>query len=355
MKTKYVLTAALLALLSACNGDDDDDDDDEASTTRMVVFGDNYSDMGTYAVGAVAEAGGGKFTINGDGERLWVQTVASALGVSEGVCAAQTGLQGDASLGYSVPVENHDECFNYAQGGARVTEPIGFRNAALGDPLGALTVPVNQQIDHFLSVHGSFQPDDTVFVYAGINDILWNLDSIANDELTEDAAYAAVEAAAAELGEEINTIMANGAQKVVVFGLPDVSLTPELWLSGIKAQEVANVMVRRFNNVLYNGTVSKLNEVLWISLFYESQAQFEDPASYGLTNVEQVACNLDPEVNPLESVLICTDATLQPDVDPGSYLWAGTLHMTPYGQSLMASQVIDRLMDRGWAAELSAE
>jgi ferredoxin len=28
MKTKYVLTAALLALLSACNGDDDDDDDE---------------------------------------------------------------------------------------------------------------------------------------------------------------------------------------------------------------------------------------------------------------------------------------------------------------------------------------
>ena len=80
----------------------------------QIIFGDSLADVGTYAVGAVAAAGGGKYTINGDNTainpaltgKIWTELIAAHLGLPA-PCAAQTGLDGDAALGFSVPVVNH--------------------------------------------------------------------------------------------------------------------------------------------------------------------------------------------------------------------------------------------------------
>ncbi|MCS0592655.1 SGNH/GDSL hydrolase family protein, partial [Massilia norwichensis] len=105
--------------------------------------------------------------------------VAAQLGLPT-PCAAQTGLQGTASAGFSVPVTDHPECFNYAQGGARVTNPIGPGNKALDKPgavsLGQMTVPVVTQIaNHLKKVGGKFKSDELVIVMAGGNDVLEQL------------------------------------------------------------------------------------------------------------------------------------------------------------------------------------
>ena len=179
-QTKFALAVLTAAVLAGCggNGSTGGDQSVKIKYSSQVVFGDSLSDVGTYAVGAVAQMGGGKLTINGDNTatnpaltgKNWTELIAAQLGLPA-PCAAQTGLNGDATKGFSVPVVNHPGCYGYAQGGARVTAPIGPNNAATGSALGALTVPVSTQIgNHLSAVGGKFKGDEVVFVTVGGND-----------------------------------------------------------------------------------------------------------------------------------------------------------------------------------------
>ncbi|MDB5934687.1 MAG: esterase [Massilia sp.] len=183
---QIVLACVLAATLAACGGHHDDKPPATPTFSAQVVFGDSLADVGTDAVGAVAAAGGGKFTINGDNTainpaltgKVWSELIAAQLGLPA-PCAAQTGLDGDPALGFSVPVVNHPGCYGYAQPGARVTEPIGPRNKATGSPLGQLTVPVVTQVANHLAVSGGrFKGDEVVFVLAGGNDAVYLLDQL---------------------------------------------------------------------------------------------------------------------------------------------------------------------------------
>ncbi|NRR29237.1 esterase [Oxalobacteraceae bacterium] len=184
--TKLALATMALAVLAACGGSTPGDQTPKIKYSAQVSFGDSLSDVGTYAVGSVKAMGGGKYTINGDNTKVnaaltgknWTELVAAQLGLAA-PCAAQTGLDGEASLGFFVPVETHTGCFGYAQGGARVTDPIGPGNKALGKALGQLTVPVVTQVkNHLAIVGGKFKGDELVFVMAGGNDVLQLLDNL---------------------------------------------------------------------------------------------------------------------------------------------------------------------------------
>jgi phospholipase/lecithinase/hemolysin len=181
-KTNFALALATAAVVTACGGSGSTGGDQTLKTkfSAQVAFGDSLSDVGTYAVGAVAQLGGGKYTINGDATstnpeltgKNWTELLAAQFGLPA-PCAAETGLMGDASLGLSVPVAMHANCYGYAQGGARVSDPVGPGNALTGSKLGALTVPVKQQIaNHLAAVGGKFKGTEIVFVTAGGNDAL---------------------------------------------------------------------------------------------------------------------------------------------------------------------------------------
>jgi phospholipase/lecithinase/hemolysin len=192
-KTSFALALLTAAVLTACGGNGSSAGDQTPKTkfSNQISFGDSLADVGTYAVGGIAAMGGGQFTINGNNTSVsaeltgknFTQVVAAQLGLPV-PCAAQTGLQGTAAVGFSVPVTDHPECFSYAQGGARVTNPIGPRNKALAKPgevtLGALTVPVVTQIaNHLKKVGGKFKGDELVIVMAGGNDALQQLDELS--------------------------------------------------------------------------------------------------------------------------------------------------------------------------------
>jgi outer membrane lipase/esterase len=203
--TTLALALLSASIISACGGSSAGDQSLKVTFTSQVTFGDSLSDIGTYAVGTVKALGGGKYTINGDNTSVnaaltgknWSELVAAQLGLSA-PCSAQTGLNGDASQGFSVAVVNHTGCFNYAQGGARVTNPVGPGNILTGSALGALTVPVTTQIDNHLAVvGGKFTGKEAVFVMAGGNDLLELL-----SELTA-AATAAGTAEASTVGAQI--------------------------------------------------------------------------------------------------------------------------------------------------------
>lgn len=187
--TKLALAAMALAVLAGCGGSGSAPGTQtlKVQYSAQVTFGDSLSDIGTYAVGTVKALGGGKFTINGNNTavnpaltgRNWTELVAAQLGLPA-PCPAQTGLEGDASQGFSVQVENHPGCYGYAQGGARVTDPVGPGNKLTGSPLGSMTVPVVTQVaNHLAATGGKFKGDEIVLVMAGGNDVLIRLDQLA--------------------------------------------------------------------------------------------------------------------------------------------------------------------------------
>jgi len=188
--TKFALAAMTLAVLAGCGGSADPKPGDQTIKNKysaQVSFGDSLSDVGSYAVGPVAALKGGKFTINGDNTAIsstltgknWTELVAAQLGVAA-PCAAVTGLDGDASKGFSVPQVAHAGCYGYAQGGSRVTNPVGPGNKLAGSALGALTIPVVTQVaNHLKAVGGKFKGDEMVFVMAGGNDVLFQLAALS--------------------------------------------------------------------------------------------------------------------------------------------------------------------------------
>lgn len=197
-KTSFALALLTAAVLTACGGTDPRAGDQTPKTkfSQQVAFGDSLSDVGSYAVGGVAAQGGGQYTINGDIKSVnpeltgknFTAVLAAQLGLPA-PCAAQTGLQGTSStnpaLNFSVPIVLNANCFNYAQGGARVTNPIGPGNRALAAAnasvvLGATTVPVVTQIaNHLAKAGGKFSGTELVIVTAGGNDVLEQLGELS--------------------------------------------------------------------------------------------------------------------------------------------------------------------------------
>jgi outer membrane lipase/esterase len=134
------VAAAATALLVACSGGGEGDQSARVEYGKMVTFGDSLSDVGSYNVGVVASMGGGRYTINTGDPVNWTELLATTLGL-DALCSAQTGLNSAPELGGPVATVDHTGCYSYAQGGSRVTNPVGPGNSALlalGDPSGAL-------------------------------------------------------------------------------------------------------------------------------------------------------------------------------------------------------------------------
>ncbi len=212
---QFALMVLAGAALAACGGNNNDND---ASTkikySSQVTFGDSLSDVGSYAVGTIAALKGGKFTINGDHTTInpeltgknWTEHMAAQFGLPV-PCAAQTGLDGDAGKGFSVPVVNHAGCYGYAMGGSRVTNPVGSGHKLTGSALGALTVPMVTQIaNHLAAAGGKFKGDEIVFVMSGGNDLLVPLSALAVE-----ATAAGNAAGAAKFATSLTTALAADA------------------------------------------------------------------------------------------------------------------------------------------------
>jgi outer membrane lipase/esterase len=452
-QTNFVLALLTAAALAACGGNGSTGGDQTLKNkfSAQVTFGDSLADVGTYAVGPVLALGGGKYTINGDNTKTdavltgmnWTELMAAQFGLAA-PCAAQTGLTGDASQGFSVAVVNHAGCYGYAQGGSRVTNPVGPGNRLAGSPLGQLTVPVVTQVANHLAVSGGkFKGDEVVFVMAGGNDaliLLGQLNAAATaagqaagaakfgstlvgllaagatnpataavaigtalqtesarpghtdatvvgaavtaaaqqpgnaavgqqsvygpmvvqaqaDAATAGAAagakYAtdngpaqivAMATAGAELAALVKTqIVGKGANFVVVNNLPDVAISPSALAQSAPTQALIGAMVKAFNDKLKEGVATEA-KVLYIDLFAVSHDQATNPAPYGLTNTTKPACG----ANVLDgSSLICKGSNVITG-DVSHYMFADSVHPTPFEYSLIAKYVSEQMIIKGW-------
>ncbi|MGM9491619.1 SGNH/GDSL hydrolase family protein [Ideonella sp. YS5] len=354
------VAAAAAALLVACSGGGEGDQSPRVTYGKLVTFGDSLSDVGTYNVGIVATMGGGRYSINTGDALNWTELLATTLGVDP-LCPAETGLNSAAELGGPVATVDHAGCYSYAQGGARVTDPVGPGNAALlalGDPsgaLGQLTKPVVSQIAaHLAASGGTFAPDDLVTVLAGGNDLFMNVATfqamVAGGVPVEDATAAVVanmQTAGTELSGYVKTeIVAKGATRVVVVNVPDIAITPS-FLAEPDSQPLVEAMVQAFNAALATGLSGTESTVLQVDLYSTSRDQAANPTQYGLTNVTTPACDLAGVLAELPTSLVCTTDTLVAGVTE-TWAFADTVHPTPYGYKLIAQLVNIEMAKKGW-------
>jgi outer membrane lipase/esterase len=346
-KFKLFLSAAVVALTLVGCGGGGEDSTPKVSFTGFVNFGDSLSDVGTYKVGTVAALGGGQYTINSPTALNWTAIVAKTYGLPA-PCAAQTGLDGLAAQGFSVPVQNIATCFNYAQGGARVTLQPGPGNKLLGGEnavLGQLTVPIkDQMLAHLAKSGGVYTGKELVTVLAGGNDVFIQAASVGAGAATPEAAVVAMGTAGAELAGYVKAlVLAKGAKTVVVVNLPNVATTPNSLAQATQTQAFINVMVTTFNSQLKDGL--KGTDVVLADAYTESSKQAATPAAYGLSNVKDPACGKNAG-GTFKPALFCTAANVIAG-DVSKYQFADGVHPTPYGYELLAKFVLSEMLKAG--------
>jgi outer membrane lipase/esterase len=354
-------SAAAALLLAACGGGGDGDQSPRVKYTSVVSFGDSLSDVGTYGTASLkAATGGGKYTVNASDSKNWTELIAAAAG-TPAPCPAQTGLESSGPLAvFAEAKANHTGCYGYAQGGSRVTNPVGPGNKALialGDTsgyVGQLTDPVINQINRHLATTatGTFSGTELVTMLAGGNDVFINLATFAatvgaggDATVAGGAAVTAMGTAGAELAGYIKAlIIAKGAKHVVVVTLPDVSQTPFAYTQPASVQGLINTMATTFNSQLTSG-LAGTSGVLIVDAYTQGRLQTASPVQYGVTNNTAVACDLTKTV--FASSLVCTASTLVAG-DVSHYAFADGVHPTPYAYRLLAQYVTDQMLKAGW-------
>lgn len=155
-------------------------------------------------------------------------------------------------------------------------------------------------------------------------------------------AVAGMSAAATTLvGYVKDKIVGMGAKYVVVVNLPDVSLTPSA-ASSPTTQPLVLAMTTAFNKALQDGLAGTPGVII-VDAFANLQDQVGHPERYGLSNVKDMACDLSK----VHSSLVCSSKTLIAG-DTSHYLFADSVHPTPYVHKLQAQLVSAYLAKAGW-------
>jgi phospholipase/lecithinase/hemolysin len=152
--------------------------------------------------------------------------------------------------------------------------------------------------------------------------------------------------AATDLVVAVKGLIAQGARRVLVVNVPDVSQTPMAMATPASQQALVLALTQAFNTALQKGLEGTV-EVVFVDAFAENRRQLADPAHYTLSNVKDIACNLSTTVNPLASSLACTPNNLIAG-DTSRYLFADGVHPTPYGHKLLAQYASKALVTAGW-------
>jgi phospholipase/lecithinase/hemolysin len=364
MTLRTRLAVALSAvLLASCGGGGDGDQSTSFKYDKLVSFGDSLSDVGTHKVGTVlaltASQGGGRWsTSTPAGGDIWIERVAGQLSVNK-PCPAETGLLPNIPGITGAPVKAQAGCFNYAQGSARITSPLGPNSFALqtipdlsngGAPtrtLGLIAKPIRDQMAaHLTAAGGSYSGKELVTVVTGANDVLMELGLLGTPfgAATPQGAVANVALAGATLGALIKTeVLAKGAKRVLVLNIPDLAGTPFAASLAPDARGLIDAMVKAFNAQL---TIA-LKDVPGVRLgdvYSVSKDQVANPGAYGLTNVTGLACGPNALGG---TALVCNGSNLIAG-DTSRYQFADDIHPTAYGHQLLAQFAIKELAQAGW-------
>lgn len=286
---------------------------------HVVIFGDSWSDSGAF--GAIYGTTPGS---------AWSQLFARHYG--------------DDQTSYLVAIPGEPlrilGGYNFAQGGAKTASPVV---AGSGDD--ALPHSVDVQMRNYLQSFGRFRADQLVVVWIGFNDIAAPFgsgsaaDQHAMSRGTASAALrGAAEANARKAAEDgaklVQTLLANGASRIVFLNEPDLGATA--FQSDLTS---AGLLFASHLTVIYNTALAKALPHDARVLAIDAEAIMRTAPTHGFTNVTDDACtNRKYYCGPTE--YISANA-------PESYLFAGYGHLTRHGRELVANAVV-KLVDARW-------
>ncbi|MEP6874937.1 MAG: SGNH/GDSL hydrolase family protein [Burkholderiales bacterium] len=352
--------------------------------TAVVSFGDSLSDIGAYSP-ATSLAGdgsapyfGGKFTTNSATGTVFVENLATSLGLL--TTPAEVGFNGQSVKCPAAAVGLGTTCTGYGQGGSRVTDPNGIgHDPATG--AGALTVPVKAQIANHLARFTSFKDTDLILVFAGNNDVFVQFGTFAANaaqiqtdaaagKITSDqanqalfaaqtAAQAEMKKAALELAGYVTTqIIAKGGKYVAVFNLPDSAKTPFGASLPANASPVLTTLVETFNLWLRDGLTNQ--PVYWYDTFTTFHDVYASPAKYGFSNNTVPACDAT-KISAITggavtdgSSLFCNSTPgapyngLRTGADVATWQFADGVHPTTGGHKVFSDDIVKQLQAAGW-------
>ncbi|MDD1494029.1 acylhydrolase [Burkholderia stagnalis] len=372
--SEALVAAAILAGLAACGGGGDGTAPSNPSSSnaqgsvklQVVAFGDELSDVGTYAPNILLGFGGGRYTTN-PGE-VWAQKIATAYGGT--LTAAYQG-------GFGLPL-TASTGFGYAQGGARVHEAIGIGHASPGtanaDYSQATTVPVTQQLQNYLAAHGSFNAGQLVLVNGGTNDIL-SLAPTLQSAIAADVAGgmdptlavqkeggAALAPVAQALAGVVQQIASAGATRVVLVNAPDLGQAPYAVRSGAAAQQLLSGLAKVYNTVLSQSVQAlgiPANKLTLVDLSTWQDSVIANYQTSGFTvGNTGTACNIDTMIanatkagvaNPqaFGSALFCSPQTYTATGADQAYMFADLFNPSTRVHALFAQQVQQQLTAAG--------
>jgi len=328
-----LLLSAALAV-AGCGGDSDGKGQVGANVTSMAVFGDSLSDLGTYQVGQVAAAGGGRFTTNP--ARLWVEYVADYYGVT---------VSKNRAGGFGVPFTVLGGT-GYAEGGARVALrpgvscPDGPSGCALP---GQATRPITEQIAaHIAASGGALSNKQLVLMLAGNNDMLAQATAVNLAGGTAAAVAAAQQAmgvAGGTLGNAARSLITAGAGKVVILTPFDIAASPAGAAGTDASRGLLQGLMLAFNQGLQTVVGGQANIVVVSTTDFQYDVR-ANPAAYGMVNVTSPACNLALVQG---TSLLCSAATLVATNAQNNYMFADALHPTAGTHAQFGNYVIGRI------------
>ena len=378
-------------LLAACGGGDPDvpgsgspsgAPSTKGAFTSVVSFGDSLSDIGTYAP-ATSLAGngtapyfGGKFTTNSATGTVWVENLATSLGLVVTPAEVGFGTQSVKCPAAQVPALA-STCTGYGQGGSRVTDPNGIGHAG-----GALTVPVKTQIANHLARFGTFKDTDLILVYAGNNDVFTQFSAFATTaaqvqaqaaagQITADQAnqmlfvaqnqaQAGMKQAALELASYVHDqILAKGGKYVAVMTLSDIADTPFGNSPQVQpARQVLSDLSNIFNLWLRDALTGQPVQI--IDTFAIFKEAYQNPAKHGIANNTVPACDAT-KISAIThgqvtdgSSLFCNSTAGAPyngvraGADVNTWQFADSVHPTTGGHKLISDAFAAQLHAFGW-------
>jgi phospholipase/lecithinase/hemolysin len=290
----------------------------QAPFGRIVVFGTSLSDPGNafalaggtntppdydndpFLVPNTPYARGGHHFSNG---ATWVEQLARPMGLAGSVGAAFRG-SGAAT--------------NYAVGGARARE--------FGD-----SPTLSMQVGAFLRDSGGSAPSNALYVVEmGGNDLRDALQAFATGG---DGGPIIVDALTA-IGENIATLYAAGARKLLVWNAPNIGLTPAIAPLGPVVAGLANALTQAFNAKLEAEVLVPLSalpgiEIVRLDVYAKLNEIVAAPAGFGLTTVNK-AC-----ITPAVAPFACTNFD--------EYLFWDGIHPTKAAHAILAQTAASAL------------
>ncbi len=296
---------------------------DELRFDQLFVIGDSLSDAGTYSQ-AIQAGGGGllpqinyQFLTNApDGSSL---TYAGILGQNLGITVQPNVLSAVPAAGLpQVDVGGT----NYAEGGARVTDPNG---TGFSPATGITTLPLATQVDRMLAASPTLGATDLVVLWGGANDVFAQAGAVGAGVITPQAAAANMAQAAVELIAQVDRIKAAGGESVIVVTVPDIGQTPFGLSVGPAGAGLQTALADAFNAQLAASIDGKAVIVDSGKLLNAVQA---DPVAYGFTAPNAATVPACPD-----SALQCIQG-LNASADSEERIFADGVHPTTAAHAL---------------------